>query len=127
MNRLLSFARRIVPKAWQSSYENANWSPRRGRVPGSAPRDAKLDLVPSIRSELVRRSRYLHRNSGFVRELVGNLQIYSTGDGIKPQSQSSDPAWNRQAEEYFATWGCALRDHGTVLVRGSPECRVPRD
>jgi len=53
---------------------------------------------------LVRRSRYLHKNSGFVRELVGNMAIYSTGDGIKPQAQSPDPAWNRLAEEYFATW-----------------------
>ncbi len=55
-------------------------------------------------SELVRRSRYLHKNSGFVRELVGNMAIYSTGDGIKPQAQSPDPEWNRQAEEYFANW-----------------------
>ena len=39
-----------------------------------------------------------------MRELVGNMAIYSTGDGIKPQAQSPDQAWNRQAEDYFATW-----------------------
>jgi len=33
------------------------------------PRDAKRDLIPFVRSELVRRSRYIHKNSGFSREL----------------------------------------------------------
>ena len=64
---------RFLPKAWVSPYEAANASPRRGRVPGAAPRNAKLDLLPGTRRELVRRSRYLHKNSGFVRELVGNI------------------------------------------------------
>lgn len=94
----------LVPKAWWSAYEGANFSTRRARVPGVSPGDAKRDLSPSIRTELVRRSRYLHKNSGFVRELVGNMAIYSTGDGIKPQAQSADPAWNRLAEDYFALW-----------------------
>ena len=102
--------RKLASKAWAysfgwfSPYESANWSPRRGRVPGAAPGDAKRDLTPGIRNELVRRSRYLQKNSGFVRELVGNMAIYSTGDGIKPQAQSADQAWNRRAEEYFANW-----------------------
>jgi len=102
--------RKLASKAWAysfgwfSPYESANWSPRRGRVPGASPGDAKRDLTPGIRNELVRRSRYLHKNSGFVRELVSNMAIYSTGDGIKPQAQSPDPVWNRRAEEYFANW-----------------------
>lgn len=102
--------RQLASKAWAfsfgwfSPYESANWSPRRGRVPGAAPGDTKRDLTPGVRNELVRRSRYLCKNSGFVRELVGNMAIYSTGDGIKPQAQSADPTWNRQAEEYFANW-----------------------
>ncbi len=104
MNRLFKVAARFLSFGWFSPYESANWSPRRGRVPGAAPGDTKRDLTSGIRNELVRRSRYLHKNSGFVRELVGNMAIYSTGDGIKPQAQSPDPAWNRQAEEYFANW-----------------------
>ena len=94
----------LTPSAWQSGYDAANFSPSRGRVPGSAPRDARLDLTPSVRTELVRRSRYLYRNSGFVRELVSNMAIYSTGDGIRPQAQSPDAQWNRQAEELFSRW-----------------------
>ena len=109
MNKLLRMAMRcippvLVPGAWQSAYESANVSPRRGRVPGSAPRDARLDLTPAVRSELVRRSRYLHRNSGFVRELVSSMAIYSTGDGIRPQAQTADAAWNRLAETLFSDW-----------------------
>ena len=102
--------RKLASKAWAvsfgwfSPYESANWSPRRGRVPGAAPGDAKRDLTPGVRNELVRRSRYLHKNSGFVRELVSNMAIYSTGDGIKPQAQSPSPEWNRRAEEYFSNW-----------------------
>jgi capsid protein len=109
MNRLQSIARLLlppvlVPKAWGSPFEAANWSPRRGSVPGAAPTDARQELTSSVRTELVRKSRYLHKNSGFVRELVANMAIYSTGDGIRVQAQSASPEWNRAAETYFALW-----------------------
>jgi capsid protein len=94
----------LIPKAWGSPFESANLSNRRGLVPGYAPTDARLELTPGVRSELVRKSRYLHKNSGFVRELVANMAIYSTGDGIRVQAQSPDPEWNRAAEAYFALW-----------------------
>lgn len=104
MNPLLQWVNGwLKPKA-TSIYESANHSPRRGQVPGAAPRDAKQDLTPHVRRELVKRSRYLAKNSGFVRELVGNMAIYSTGDGIRPQAQSEDPDWNRKAEAYFRGW-----------------------
>jgi capsid protein len=94
----------LVPKAWGSQFEAANWSPRRGYVPGSSPTDARNELTPGVRTELVRKSRYLHKNSGFMRELVANMAIYSTGDGIRVQAQSPDPEWNRAAEAHFALW-----------------------
>lgn len=94
----------LVPKAWGSPFEAANWSPRRGSVPGASPTDAREELTSSVRTELVRKARYLHKNSGFVRELVANMAIYSTGDGIRVQAQSGNPDWNRLAEDYFATW-----------------------
>ena len=100
MSRLKSIARLLlppvlVPKAWGSPFEAANWSPRRGAVPGASPSDARNELTPGVRTELVRKARYLHKNSGFVRELVANMAIYSTGDGIRVQAQSGNPAWNR--------------------------------
>ena len=94
----------LVPKAWGSPFEAANWSPRRGTVPGASPTDARNELTPGVRTELVRKSRYLHKNSGFMRELVANMAIYSTGDGIRVQAQSPKPEWNRAAEAYFALW-----------------------
>ena len=60
MNPLRAILTRVLPKAWFSPYgpyESANYSSRRGRVPGAFPRDAKLDLTPGSRRELVRRSR----------------------------------------------------------------------
>ena len=102
----------LVPKAWGTPYEAANWSPRRGAVPGASPTDTRLELTPAVRSELVRKARYLQRNSGFVRELVGNMAIYSTGDGIRTQAQSPDPDWNRAAEEYFAAWSASCEVTG---------------
>jgi hypothetical protein len=49
----------LVPKAWGSPYEAANWSPRRGTVPGAYPTDARNELTTGVRTELVRKSRYL--------------------------------------------------------------------
>ena len=117
MNRLKHIAHLLlppilVPKAWGSPYESANWSPRRGSVPGASPTDSRNELTPGVRTELVRKSRYMHKNSGFVRELVANMAIYSTGDGIRVQAQSPDPQWNRTAEAYFAMW--------------APRCEVTR-
>jgi hypothetical protein len=73
MNGLKQIARLLLPplllpRAWGSSFESANWSPRRGSVPGASPTDARNELTPGVRSELVRKSRYLHKNSGFMRE-----------------------------------------------------------
>jgi capsid protein len=102
----------LVPKAWSSVYDNAQNSPRRGPVPGASPRDARKDLTPAARRELVRRSRYLYKNSGFVREMVSSMAIYSTGDGIRPQAQSPDPDWNQRAEDYFKRWGAGCEVTG---------------
>lgn len=103
MNLLQRVAARLFFGA-NSVFEGANRSPRRARVPGSSPRDATLDLTPGVRSELVRRSRYLVRNSGFLREIVGSMALYSIGDGIMPQPASSNEEWNRQALDYFTRW-----------------------
>lgn len=116
----------LQPRAWGSPYESANWSPRRGAVPGAAPGDTKRDLTTSVRGELVRRSRYLHRNSGFVRELVSSMAIYSTGDGIRPQAQSLSPDWNRMAEDYFRRWSarCEITDRFSFEECQSLVCRA---
>jgi len=87
-----------------SGYESANVSRRRGPVPGAAPTDQRRALTRHTRRELVRRSRYLNKNSGFAREMVADMAIYSTGDGIQPQALTDDLEWNKAAEDYFARW-----------------------
>jgi lambda family phage portal protein len=87
-----------------SPYESSNVSPNRASPPPGMPTDAKVELTSYTRRELVRRSRYIHKNSGFSREVVGGMAMYSTGDGIKPQAQTDDQEWNAAAEEYFKTW-----------------------
>ncbi len=90
--------------AAMSPYESANPSRSRANVPGAAPGDAKRDLTPATRREIVRRSRYVTKNSGFAREVISDMAIYATGDGIKPQAQTEDLHWNRAAEDVFARW-----------------------
>jgi len=87
-----------------SGYESANVSRRRAPVPGAAPTDQRKELTNHTRRELVRRSRYLNKNSGFAREMVADMAIYSTGDGIQPQALTDDLEWNKAAEDYFARW-----------------------
>jgi len=102
MNRI--FARLFGRIAASGSYESANHSRSRGQVPGAAPTDTKKELSSHTRREIVRRHRYLAKNSGFTREMVADMAIYSTGDGIRPQAQSADEAWNKEAEALFARW-----------------------
>lgn len=103
MNAFQRFAARLFFGS-SSVFENANNSPRRARVPGAAPRDACKDMPTPVRSELVRRSRYLVKNSGFLREIVSSMALYAVGDGIRPQAQSDDAEFNKRAEELFASW-----------------------
>ncbi len=103
MNAFQRFAARLF-FGINSTYESANRSPRRANVPGSAPQDATLDLTPGVRSELVRRSRYLAHNSGFIREMVSAMALYSVGDGMRPQAESVNPEWNKKAEDCFNRW-----------------------
>jgi capsid protein len=36
--------------------------------------------------------------------MVGDLVLYTVGDGFRPQAHTSDPEWNKTAEAYFANW-----------------------
>lgn len=86
------------------SYEAAASSPSRRNVPGGFPVDERLELTSPVRSELVRRSRYLYRNSGFFRQLVADMVTYAVGEGIRPQSQVTDDSWAARAETLFEEW-----------------------
>jgi lambda family phage portal protein len=84
-----------------SVYEGANRSTGRGTLPGGQPRDAKDELTSYTRRELVSKTRYLLKNSGFMRGYVGDMDIYSVGTGMRAQAQTEDNDWNTAAEEHF--------------------------
>jgi len=58
--------------------------------------------------------------------MVSNMAIYSTGDGIRPQAQSSDPEWNRRAEELFRRWSaqCEVTNRFSFEECQSLVCRA---
>jgi capsid protein len=85
-----------------TSTENGN---RRSYIWLSPAQDQRRDLTPSKRAEMVKKMRWGERNSGFVRQMVSDLVLYTVGDGFRPQAHSTDPEWNKAAEAYFAEWG----------------------
>lgn len=87
-----------------SSFEGAMHSSSRGNPNSQSPTDAKFELTSLTRSELVRKSRYLEKNSGHVRGVLRDLKVYGIGKGIYPNAKSDNQDWNRLAEEWFYRW-----------------------
>lgn len=87
-----------------AGYEAARFTGRRSFLWLSPAQDQRRDLTPAKRHELVKKMRWGERNSGQIREMVGDLVLYTVGDGFRPQAHTADPAWNKTAEEYFANW-----------------------
>jgi len=85
-----------------AGYEAARYNGRRSFLWLSPAQDQRRDLTPAKRAELVKKLRWGERNSGLVRQMVGDLVTYTVGDGIRPQAHTEDPAWNATAEAYFA-------------------------
>jgi capsid protein len=85
--------------AWNSPWEGANESPSRSRVPGSSPQDYVHEFTSYTRTELMRKMRYLRKNSGFVREYIQILSLYSCP--VSPHSLVEDGVWRREAEALY--------------------------
>lgn len=69
------------------AFDSAKVSPRRGTPPGAYPTDAKNELPTYTRNELVRRARYLEKNSGHIRGTLRDMKVYGIGDGIRPNAK----------------------------------------
>jgi len=92
------------PKAGTSGFLSTGMNNRRSYLWVPPPRDIRQDMTPADRKEMVSKMRWGERNSGLVRQILGDLVTYTVGDGIKPQSHASSPEIARQYEEYFADW-----------------------
>jgi capsid protein len=65
------------------------------------PDDMRRDLSPWDRNEMVKKCRWAERESALFRQILNDLCIYVTGDGIRPQSHADNPETARLYEEYF--------------------------
>ena len=88
-----------------NAFDSAKISTRRGNPPGSSPTDASNELNSYTRNELVRRARYLEKNSGHIRGTLRDMKVYGIGEGIKPNAKTDNSSWNRDAEDFFKMWG----------------------
>ena len=87
-----------------SQFEGAKYSNKRQWVNTPWPADMKRTMTTFDRQELTRKMRWLSVNMGLVRQLISDNQLYAIGDGIRAQAASGDPAWDREAEDYFNAW-----------------------
>ena len=87
-----------------SLFESAKLSRRRGYIWTPAPQDFRKEMLVGDRLEMLRKSRYLEKNSGFYREYIKSMCLYSVGGGILPQINTDDSAYNETAEDYLKVW-----------------------
>lgn len=77
-------------------YLGASWSTRRSMLPGTVA-DAWSELTPYTKTELVRKSRFLHKNVGLVRGVRKSLIDHAIGPGVYPLPATDADAWNEKA------------------------------
>lgn len=89
-----------------SSFDAASHSPRRSPVPGASPTDFKHEFSGGNRLEIVKRSRYLMKNSGLPREVRDLNVLYGVGpEGVWPHPLVESRQWAKDAVTYFKDWG----------------------
>ena len=63
------------------AFESAKVSLSRGNPHTLNPTDASAELPSYTRNELVRKARYLEKNSGHIRGILQDLKVYGSGKG----------------------------------------------
>ena len=89
------------PVALSGGWNSTNYSKNRTAIYAPVVQDQRRDLSPRDRIEMMRRIRWGDRNSGMVRQILGDLVQYGIGDGIKHQSHSKNA---KLFEDYFTEW-----------------------
>jgi capsid protein len=91
-----------APKANAAAgYESTRYNGRRSFLLLSPAQDQKRDLTAGARIEMLRKMRWGERNSGPIRAMVGDLVLYTVGDGFAAQPSTTDTDWNAQALAYW--------------------------
>lgn len=85
-------------------FEAARSSPDRSYMRGRV-QDARLDLSPVTRRELVRMARYFERNDPIANRLADVWEQYTVGpSGLAFTPASSDEAWNQRWSAVWDEW-----------------------
>ena len=91
----------VAPQASFQSWQSVGISRLRRSLYGSAPQDLRRDMSAYDRLAMVKKCRWAERNSGLFKQILGDVVLYTVGDGIKPQSHCDDPEKAKMYEEYF--------------------------
>lgn len=102
LTRLRAAAGLVLGRGVAQNYNSTAFSPARGRVPHTAPADAKQEITSRDRVEIIRLTRYLEKNNPFVNAAVQASLTYAVSNGFRYVPQSGDFEYNRQARGLVA-------------------------
>ena len=91
----------LAPQASFQGWQSTGITRLRRSLYGSAPQDLRRDMLAYDRLSMVKKCRWAERNSGLFKQILGDVVLYTVGDGIKPQSHADDPEKAKMYEEYF--------------------------
>ena len=91
----------LAPQASFQGWQSTGITRLRRSLYGSAPQDLRRDMSAYDRLSMVKKCRWAERNSGLFKQILGDVVLYTVGDGIKPQSHADDPEKAKMYEEYF--------------------------
>ncbi len=66
--------------------------------------NARQDIDKVTRKELIKKARYLYRNSPIVKGLIERLVTYTIGTGLHPSPMTSSPSFNVAAQAAWRGW-----------------------
>jgi lambda family phage portal protein len=76
---------------------NRSWLP-------SFVQDARQDINPGERLEMVRKARYFEKNNATMQKILDLIEVNVVGTGIQVTPTSSDEEWNAKALARFTEW-----------------------
>lgn len=88
------------PKVQNASFETSRTSDNYGRVLLTSI-EPKKEVTPWDRRVLMEAGRWSVNNHGMAARIVRGTARFAVGNGLVPQAQTKDFAWNRDAEMWF--------------------------
>lgn len=90
-------------------YEAGNLTSRNRTWLPEYVQDARQDITPGERLEMVRKSRYFEKNNAYYQKLLDLIEVNVVGNGIHPTPASKNKGWNKRALARWEQW-CQFAD-----------------